>query len=420
MIKKTAVIIPFLLFGQFIFGQDVADAWMNAQLGQITWQESYKGVLADYHPIELVLAADQSQVAGYLIHQGDQVKHKLIGDWNAAGNFQLQERDQYDRLTGYLTGSISNDHVLMKWMSADQSRLFDVKAFPERLIKIKNFKPAAEWIEIAGTSPVYLSVQKMDYGIVSGIVNLKGRFYRFDGNCLDGTCSIWNAMIHGPEGKSIMLQMWQKDQTYYKAILDGVEYKADIKYVTPLALRQFDNSTGFLDFVYPAFVSKSYDQWLSQQVDSMWNKGISQLTSDAKSDNSQRLGYRCSGWIEIIDEGESYISGMITFINPEVVHRETFLWLKKEDTFLPQVELVNAADDIMKGSALALASTKVDQEDEYAVWLHKVGYSLLLPTVSGVAMSTQFDMLYGDEFCLLPPEESKELIKRKYWKYFGW
>ena len=72
-----------------------------------------------------------------------------IGDWSTTGQFQLQERDEYDRLTGYLTGTITNDQVQMKWMSADQSRLFDVKAFPERLIKIKSFKPAAEWIEIA-------------------------------------------------------------------------------------------------------------------------------------------------------------------------------------------------------------------------------------------------------------------------------
>ena len=420
MTIKYAFLLPLLLCFHLVSGQEVADAWMKAQLGQITWQEAYKGVLADFHPITLVLASDQDQIAGYLIHAGDDRKHRLIGDWSKNGQFVLQERDDYDRLTGYMTGSLTSDQVQMKWMSADQSRLFDVKAFPERLIKIKNFKPSAEWIEIAGTPAMYISVQKMDYGIVSGMANLSGRYIRFDGTCLDGTCSMWNATIQTADGKILNLLMRQKDHTYYRATLDGVEYKAEIKYVTPLSVRQFDNSTGYLDFVYPQFDSKAYNAWLDERIDSLWNQGINHLNNFNASEYPIRLAYRTSGWIEIIDEGDSYVSGMITYITPDVVHREAFLWLKKEDAFVPEDELVNTPQDIQRGSTLALAATPGHDDESFQAWLHKVGYTILSPTVTGVAMATPFDMVYGDGLQLLSEDDSKTLIKRKYWKYFGW
>ena len=420
MTMKFSIIIPLIMICHAIAGQAVADAWMKAQLGEITWQESFKGVLADYHPITLILASDQNQVAGYLIHEGDGRKHKLIGDWSKTGQFQLQERDEYDRLTGYLTGSVTNDQVLMKWMSADQSRLFDVKAFPERLIKIKNFKPAAEWIEIAGTQTMYISVQKMDYGIVSGIANIGGHYSRFDGNCLDGTCSIWKTLLPGPDGTSLSLTMRQKDLTHYKASLNGAESIAEIKYVTPLSVKQFENSSGFLDFTYPVFASKVYDAWMEERIDSLWNEGIRRLQSGKHPEDSERLAYRTSGWIEIIDEGESYVSGMITYINPDVVHRETFLWLKREDVFVPQGELINTPDDVANASAVVMRTDPFIEDELFNTWLENVGYTLVLPTSLGVAMTTEFNMIYGDDLRLLSVDESKAIIKRKYWKYFGW
>jgi len=400
--------------------QEVADDWVKAQLDKITWEETFKGVLADYHAITLVLASDQTQLAGYLIHDGDQRKHKLVGDWSQAGHFQLQERDDDGRLTGYLTGSITSDQANLKWLSADQSRVFEVKAFPQKLIKIKNFKPVAEWIEVAAWSPMYLSVQKMDYGMVSGIAKLNGQFLRFEGQCLDGTCSIWNATIPGENGKTHAVQMRQKDPSTYKAMVDGVEYKATINFVVPLSVRQFDNSMGFLDFVYPQLQSKSYNEWIAERVDSTWNIGVQQLTSGNALESPSRLAYRSSGWVEIIDENESCVSGMITFIHPDVISRESFLWLKKEDAFLLQHELVNAPDDIRKGSSLALASATQPVDEDYAMWLQQVGYTLVLPTSAGVAMTTEFSMIYGDQLQLLSIEESKALIKKKYWKYFGW
>lgn len=420
MRKHILPLLSFFLLCQTLRGQVIADEWILGQLGTITWQETFKGVLADYHPVTLVLASDQLQVAGYLIHEGDQRRHKLLGDWSSTGQFQLQERDNNDRLTGYLTGTVTADQALLKWLSADQSRIFEVKAFPERLIKIKNFKPAAEWIDIAAETPMKLSVQKMDYGIVSGIANLNGRFVRFDGQCLDGTCSIWNAVIPDERGKAHPLQMRQKDPVTYKATFNGAEYKATIHFSAPLSVRQFDNSMGFLDFIYPQLDSKDYDVWISHQVDSVWNKGVEHLTSGNAMESPGRLVYRSSGWVEIIDESQAYITGIITFIHPDAMHRQSFVWLKKEDVFVLQDELLNTPGDISKASSLALASAQHHGDEDYAAWLNKVGYTLVLPTAQGVVMTTEFSVIYGDELQRLSEEESKSMIKRKYWKYFGW
>jgi len=414
-------LISILLFCRVLTAQETADAWMKAQLGSITWQESYQGVLADYHPITIILASDKEQIAGYLMHEGDHIQHRLIGDWSASGDVQLQERDAYDRLTGYLTGAVNPDQVIMKWISADQNRVFDVKAFPSHLIKIKNFKPADEWIEVAGPPTLTLAVQKMDYGIVSGMANYNGIYARFEGNCLDGTCSIWSTVIPDENGNPLRIQMRQRDQAVYKVMLNDKEYKGDIRFGRPLALRTFDNSSGFLDFVYPRFESKTFDAWLGQKVDSIWQKEIRELNQAAADpDHPGRLTYRSSGWIEVLSEGPTYVSGMITFIHPDQVHRETFVWLKKEDDFIAQSELLNSPAEVQRVSASALASTSASGDEAYDTWLKQVGFTMVVPTPAGALLSTPFDVVFGDEMMLRPLEESKAMIKKKYWKYFGW
>ncbi len=396
------------------------DEWINAQLGEVVWQETYRGVLADYHPVTLMLASDHHQVAGYLIHEGDQQKHKLLGDWSDSGTFQLQERDIYDRLSGYLTGSVTPDQVRMKWLSPDQSRLFDVKAFPERLIKIKNFKPVSEYISLSTEPLKYITVQKMDFGVVSGLLYNAGEVFRFDGQCLDGTCSIWDASMMDAQGKISRIQMRQKDATYYKALVDGQEYKGMIRHVTPLTAKLFDNSTGFMDMIYPSFQSKVFNAWLSARIDSLWNRGINDLKEGIHQETTERLVYRASGWIEILDENEQYVSGMLTYIHPQRVERESFLWLKREDQFIPQEELMNLPTDLEKASTQALTVAAAGEEPQYRAWLQDTGYAYMTPIQSGATIITEFSMIYGDDFYLLSAEESKSLIKKKFWKYFNW
>ncbi len=411
-----------LLFGfmTLLSAQDTMDPWMKSQLKNISWNVTYKGVLADFHPVTIQLASDLEQVVGYFIHDGDQRKHRLIGDWNKGDHFQLQERDDNDRLTGYLLGTITKDELDMQWMSADQSRLFDVKAFPSSLIRIKNFKPIAEWIEVSSTPKIILSVQKMDYGIVSGIADRGGQFTRFDGYCLDGSCSIWNTVLQVPGGASIQLQMRQKDASSYKASMDGIENMATIVEATPMVVRHFDNSMGFLDLVYPDFKSIAFKNWLSGWTDKLWAEGINYLQTINQSGNAGRLIHRSSGWVEILDDNDVYISGMITYINPGATRRSTFVWLKKEDVLLPMEELLNLPGDGKKISDLALASPPVDDDEGYKTWRAKAGYPSMVPCSQGIIAATEFNMIYGDDLHLIPVAKGRDMIKRKYWKNFGW
>lgn len=416
-------VLTFLLFICLYTGlnaQTTVDPWIRSQLGKVKWQQSYEGVLADYHPVLIILASDSVQIAGYLIHKGDKKSHRLLGDWKNKGSFELQERDEYDRLTGYLRGTITKDQVKMEWMSADQSRMFNIIAFPNTLIKIKNFKPNSEYIQVASTPPVSISVQKMDYGIVSGIAHRNAVYTRFEGYCLDGTCSIWNTVIQNPGGAPIRVQMQQHDAQSYKAVMDEKEYPAALTANFPLVVRQFDNSMGFLDFIYPQLGSKTYDAWVSNWVDKTWSEGVKYLTTLNESGTGDRLVHRSSGWVEILDAGEDYVSGLATYINPGSTRRECFVLLKKEDIILPTSELINSESDLKKAEAAALKISGPQTDEEYLAWLHKAGYKYLIPTREGVVMLTEFNMIYGDDIRLLSPEQSKLLIKKKYWRNFGW
>lgn len=412
-------IIPVLLLANGLFAQGPMDPWIQSQLTGLSWTATYKGVLADFHPVTITLVSDNYHIAGYIIHDGDGKKHRLYGEATKGNQYQLQERDENDRLTGYLNGTITKDQLLMDWMSGDQSRMFQVRAFPSSLIKVNTFKPLSEWIEVSATPAIFISVQKMDHGIVSGIVNRNGEYSRFEGYCLDGSCSLWNTIIQNPTGAPIKVQMRQKDAQTYKATLDGIEYTGFIRSTSPLVIQRYDNSRGFLDFVYPQLNSVVFDSWVKSIIDPVWENGTA-LLSKSHSDQSARLVYRSSGWIEIVEDNPQFTSGLLTFIHPGSTKRTPFLWLKKEEVVMSTQELYNVPEDAGRAAALALKSHAKQEDESYHTWLNKAGYPFMLPTSSGVVMSTEFNMIYGDDMRLLPTSGGKELIKRKYWKYFGW
>ncbi|MGB3078511.1 MAG: hypothetical protein WBB31_05480, partial [Saprospiraceae bacterium] len=177
---------------------------------------------------------------------------------------------------------------------------------------------------------------------------------------------------------------------------------------------------GFLDFIYPQLESKTYEAWVSNWVDKTWAEGVKYLTSLNETDGIERLVHRSSGWVEILDAGEDYVSGLATYINPGSTRRECFVLLKKEDIILPTSELINTASDLKKAESLAFKISGPQTDEEYETWLHKAGYKYLIPTREGVVMLTEFDMIYGDDIRLLSLEQSKLLIKKKYWRNFGW
>lgn len=419
-IMKLFLLITLVFFAGLSTAQLGDDSWINEQLQSIKWQKSYRGALADFHPVTLMLASDQKLVAGYLIHEGDQRKHRLIGDWISSRQFILHEQDETGRITGYLSGTVTDDQVEMDWISSDQNRMFPVKASPANLVRIRSFKPVAESIQVTGSSPMNIAVQKLDYGMVSGTVNNSGYYTRFEGYCLDGTCSIWNTVFQSPSGVPIKVQMRQRDDRSYRVTLNGVEHQGTIKSVTPLVLKRYDNSAGFLDFNYPAFNSKGLEPWINKWLSKLWDSGVKHLEDLNAPESGARLVHRSSGWVEILDESENFVSGMLTFINPGAVHREAFIWLKKEDTFLSQADFINTPEDIKKCGAAALKMASHFEDQDFQQWLQENGHPYMVPVSTGVIMATGFNMVYGDDLRLLRTAEARAALKKKFWKYFGW
>jgi hypothetical protein len=260
----------------------------------------------------------------------------------------------------------------------------------------------------------------MDYGIVSGVANRGGQYSRFDGYCLDGSCSIWNTVIQVPGGAPIQVEMRQKDAANYKASFNGTDYLATILSSTPLVVRHFDNSMGFLDFVYPDFKSVAFKNWLSAWSDKLWAEGVNYLQSINQPGNAGRLVQRSSGWVEILDDNDIYTSGMITYINPGATRRTSFVWLKKEDALLPMEELLNTPADVKKLSDLALKASHPAEDEGFKAWLAKAGYQSMVPCAQGIIASTEFNMIYGDDLHLISTTSCRDMIKRKYWNDFGW
>lgn len=373
-------------------------------------------MLAEYHPVKFELASDGQDIAGYLIHTGDQKKHRISGDWSDNGLFQLQERDEYDRLTGYLTGIIKDDHLALKWMSVSQDRVFDIKASTEKIVSIRRTAPIAEWITTTSDPAFVFSVQKTELGKVFGLAIDGNRFVRFEGSCLDGTCSIWKASFIDPDGELVNLQMTQKSPSSYKATINNISGTATVRYSSPLVIQHEDNSNGFIDFTYPEIKGDTYSQW----IDSFQVADRTKLMATHDEEVSPRLSYRSSGWVEIVDETDDYISGLVTFINPDGGSRESFVLMKKEGELLMPELLFNEHVDFNTVSDLALATSIPEGDDIFYDWCSRVGYTCMVPTVNGLLVTTEFNAVYGDDLRCLSIAESKKIVRKKYWKYFGW
>jgi hypothetical protein len=330
--------------------------------------------------------------------------------------FQLQERDEHGRLTGYLTGKIKDDQLDLKWISVNQDRIFEIHAVTDKLVKMNNMAPAAEWIAITSDPEMSIAVQKIGQGLVAGIALLADQVVRFQGTCMDGSCSIWKTSFIDDRGQKHHLQMRQNTPTSYKATLNEQSFTASFLYNSPLTIKHQDNSAGFIDFSYPKLQSSVYTEW----IEAFWNRDTEKLNEASQLETHPRLAYRSSGWIEIIDETEDYVSGLVTFINPDGGHRESFLLLKKEGEMIKPDELLNAPADFSRGAELALASVDETHDDTFYSWLEEVGYTIMAPTQKGLVMITEFNTIYGDELQMLSIGDSKNLIKKKYWKYFGW
>ncbi len=413
---KFIFILLFTISFHLVSSQADIEHWMTDQLGTIAWKKTYEGVLADYHPVTIVLASDKKEIAGYIMHRGDQQKHRLFGQWDNAGLCQLQERDDNDRLTGYITGIIKDDHLSLKWISVSQDKVFDIQAATEGLIKVSSSKPITEWIHLSSEPKMSISVQKPGNGIVVGFANIEGSYVRFDGICLDGSCSFWKTSFKDTQGKEYNLQMRLKTAATYKASLNDVAYSASILHTSPLEIRHIDKTAGFVDFSFPVLQCKAYQEW----IETCWNKETGKLDGNEDWHWSDRLVLRSSGWIEIVDETDDYITGLFTNVSNESSRREAFLVFKKDEEMIPLDGLLNSSEDIIKGSASAFSSIDDIRDEQFYSWIEDAGYSILLPTEQGVVMATKFNAVFGDDLRLLSIPESKKLIKRKYWRYFGW
>lgn len=395
-------------------------AWYRTQLDRIVWQRTYQGVLAEYHPVRISLATDRHLMAGSLVHAGETEVHRLIGDWSDNHRFLLQERDVEDRLTGYLRGEITEDHVDMEWISADQSRAFRIRAVPAQLIRIGGFRPVSEWIEVTAQPALSISVQKMDYGIISGLVIRDGVVSRFDGQCQDGQCSIWNATVAGPDGSRRKLSMRQRSATTYRVGFDGEEWPGTITGTYPLKLESYCNRAGFLDLVYPDFPGKAYAAWLSRVNAGFWPAELERLKALELEDPDSRLAYRVSGWVEILEANEDVVSGILTLALPGRTRREPFLWLRREDEVLTGTDWLNQPSQLRDIALLAVQRVQPGGKDSFHDWVRDAGYTHSLPTRFGLLALTDFHRVFGDDMTALPADQARSFVRKKYWKYFNW
>src|SRR5690606_34685170 len=192
----------------------------------------------------------------------------------------------------------------------------------------------------------------------------------FDGNCQDGQCSIWSATVYDDGGNAHPLSCQQRTPTTYKIVLDKKEHKGNIAYTTTLAVREFSTANGFMDLVYPVIDTTTFTKWLMKIIDPVWKVQEDLLKNQSTHFAEDRLAFRTSAWIEIVEENEQWLSGLLTIQLPDSTFREAFLWLKREQEIVSQEDWLMGPIQQHTISSIAVEEG-ASAGDEYGDWLRQ-------------------------------------------------
>ncbi len=400
---------------------------------KVQWVKHYKGRIDDLNDVAISLAYDGKNCKGELLYLRSKEVFDLVGILKK-GKLTLQEIDQYQNISGYLKGEMSDDRLKLDWSNTTNTIggriLLDEVDQP---YNIPTYCGDNKWIRLykglIGRDKVELILHKESSQLVNGTAYFKNENKTFQvRGFIDAFDNVnLNIKDHFDQPQGKLEGTFDEKQKFNANFLDN-SYKQTtcsfyMKHLLPIGCVEYADYSTSYDVLYPKTKNAAFNKW-AEQLTEEWIKSCKLYAIKTKKHYAQmepplRSAIRANVWCAVDYYSDKLISGVLTFSNTwtsEEENRAINFDLKKNKEI--NIEDIFKRDFDYRELLRTYLNEQISKHElyknlDYREWLSKEDFPFFTIRKDGINFSTKFNPIFGQQEVLIPYAKLKEHMKKK-------
>lgn len=398
-------------YGQKVFDKNLVST-LFPKSSKNLWIHTLEGTLDGVYPLQMILGTDGHQCKGYYRSVTDQEIYYFEGTDENHKVFLTEFRED-GRPMAFISGSYDGQRLFGQWM--DKSKVNKMKIDLQYVSSFTELKQPCEFLESAYyfEGKIFGSEYKMQLFIHDATAKyfIKSDTYHH----LDILPIIKN-------GKQLTFDTKLDDQVV-SFTLDSIDdqtiqisntkestsWKADSQ-LTFTCNAKLDYAVGY-KYMTPIKNDKNFDKWITDKI-----KQISKSSENLNKIKEKRWQYNVDVWVEILFIDKNFIGGWIyahDSRNP-APSKEAFIYdidshdAIKIETFFKDITKFHEVYNVYEGQYLS--KQKSEKKDHFKA----TDFKYITLSNFGIAVSTNFNTVYGEGVFYIPYKECGQYLKEKY------
>lgn len=393
----------------------------------VKWQKTYKGRFDDAAVVEVSLGYDGKICRGFLVYPQSNTRIRLEGKMDTSG-FKLEERNDNQRVSGYISGRIQGKSLTAEWNNSDNSLGGRIEAEEVPLqapVNCSDNKWSSRYITRYNNARCDMVLVRAQGGILDGFMWIEsdGETYRLKGEIKpDGTYEL-DALGEADRLVAIISGEFKAGQgTVCRWTGSGEkrEFKFILKDHFQMGCYDYADYNASFDVLHPHTVCEPCNTWLDEQVRQWLEKCKSVFESqNLKQTPETRNVQRASAWPEITCWTDNLLSGYLTFSDTRSSETQGIAYnfdlkngklINPEDLFVKSFSYKNWFSDFANKEMPKLPSFAADPQ--FRSWLVEEGFPLMVIRREGFELSTLFHPFYGRQTLFIPYSSIRNSLRK--------
>ena len=393
----------------------------------VKWQKTYKGRFDDAAVVEVSLGYDGKICRGFLVYPQSNTRIRLEGKMDTSG-FKLEERNDNQRVSGYISGRIQGKSLTAEWNNSDNSLGGRIEAEEVPLqapVNCSDNKWSSRYITRYNNARCDMVLVRAQGGILDGFLWIEsdGTTYRLKGEAKsDGTYEM-DALGEADRLVAIISGEFKAGQgTVCRWTGSGEkrEFKFILKDHFQMGCYDYADYNASFDVLHPHTVCEPCNTWLDEQVKQWLEKCKSVFESqNLKQTPETRNVQRASAWPEITCWTDNLLSGYLTFSDTRSSETQGIAYnfdlkngklINPEDLFVKSFSYKNWFSDFANKEMPKLPSFAADPQ--FRSWLVEEGFPLMVIRREGFELSTLFHPFYGRQTLFVPYSSIRNSLRK--------
>lgn len=427
---KTIVFILLCIAGHICLAQtEVETTDIAKQFGNKD-AIFFEGLLDTYHPIKMTLAFDGNDCSGYYTLESSEKTFVLEGDIESDTILTMIELDDNDQISGYLSGTISDNNVELIWKDVKKLTEHELTLSKVDSFTNKQYIPQEKsLVKIVGKS--YGKRIDMWQNVKEQTINIVGDnfpYFNFKYRCNEDCTKIESTSLReGSQYRVVQMVPFNEEKetiTFYKK--DGTKYlfvgkREETIYMKHKTLADY---RVMIDLSYPVTRSFKFNQWIESNINKVQQNLVEEINGNLLNDQGdipeERYQYEAYSWYDIDYISADVISGTITHTKSwkSSTEKIAFIFDNKEKKMLDLQDLFKSGFDHKTFMQSFLAEQKSNmsagtQDGPKLKWINGDNFDNISVNEMGLICNSDYSVIFGDSKFTIPFESIKKHIKNK-------